>query len=648
MEAILLYNNDGEKSRFYFNKTDGHILLKEQSNVDVFYVQDDQWTLLMPDIPLNNPLPYEGLMSISGKSNGFGYAVLHHVTEGGAISDELRIDFADIPVVLDIDSNRDGDINPQEAGKGNWVWGKNEPGAIVLVNNDRDHSDITPARNEHSEHTPLIVRPTGLQQLPEGIELVLYTQPEAAQRFGVFRINQIGQPECILGRKSKEELISKSVPLDPRGEQLFIEAYEFPGPYFEGLVTLELHLRRTGGIPAAIDTAVFRVAPWIMMPNSLPVAEVYACVIPPSESGENSKFLEGLTDACNQLGVPLRLIPYEDNKGDRWIQDEIEIGYCESPTHSMPVVFDSPRNRELDSFPEQSLFGPDFGHFQIGGSTPNSLDSFGNLEVSPPVVVKGRQYPLGRIIFGGRAYGDYQDSSRQMMPHLRHFLHAQKVQSPIEIFTDWLAVGHVDEIINFVPAENAKGFKILAASPMRAKAVLDRLAQEGHSNAAMFEGLFHELDGQQVSAQITVGELLSDARFWSENRFFQKCMDINRIILKEHLDITDADVIEIPVLFHPRSVADNRTEAYFPDMVNHLVIGNTSLVPKPYGPVIDGVDEFERSFRKALPGRDIRFIDDWYSYHQKSGEIHCGTNVRRKPFEHMKWWEFLPEGGYNI
>ncbi|PFF41493.1 hypothetical protein CN357_31775 [Bacillus cereus] len=38
--------------------------------------------------------------------------------------------------------------------------------------------------------------------------------------------------------------------------------------------------------------------------------------------------------------------------------------------------------------------------FSNWGSTYNSLDSFGNLEVSPPVSVRGKAYPFGRIIFG--------------------------------------------------------------------------------------------------------------------------------------------------------------------------------------------------------------------------------------------------------
>ena len=83
-------------------------------------------------------------------------------------------------------------------------------------------------------------------------------------------------------------------------------------------------------------------------------------------------------------------------------------------------------------------------------------------------------------------------------------------------------------------------------------------------------------------------------------------------------------------------------------MVNHLVIGNTSLVPKPHGPVIDGQCAFEKAFREAVPEQDVRFIEDWYSYHEMLGEVHCGTNVRRTSFLDIKWWEFMPDGGFNI
>lgn len=39
---------------------------------------------------------------------------------------------------------------------------------------------------------------------------------------------------------------------------------------------------------------------------------------------------------------------------------------------------------------------------------------------------------------------------------MRNFLHAQKVQPLVELFVDWLAVGHVDEFLSFVPAPDRK------------------------------------------------------------------------------------------------------------------------------------------------------------------------------------------------
>lgn len=112
-------------------------------------------------------------------------------------------------------------------------------------------------------------------------------------------------------------------------------------------------------------------------------------------------------------------------------QDELEFGYVEAPHKTFPVVFDSPRNRGLKdfafkkilvrhcianplSFPQNSPpgggphhrsplpQGPDFGYVtrEPPGKNITSLDSFGNLDVSPPVTVRGKEYPLGRILIG--------------------------------------------------------------------------------------------------------------------------------------------------------------------------------------------------------------------------------------------------------
>lgn len=45
---------------------------------------------------------------------------------------------------------------------------------------------------------------------------------------------------------------------------------------------------------------------------------------------------------------------------------------------------------------------------------------------------------------------------RRMARAVRDFLFAQGVQAPVELYSDWLHVGHVDEFLSFVPAPDRK------------------------------------------------------------------------------------------------------------------------------------------------------------------------------------------------
>jgi protein-arginine deiminase len=67
-------------------------------------------------------------------------------------------------------------------------------------------------------------------------------------------------------------------------------------------------------------------------------------------------------EVCGSLGVPLLIVSVDEHQGDRWIQDEVEFGFSESPTHVLPVVCDSPRDRGLDHWSRLQV-GPDLGHF---------------------------------------------------------------------------------------------------------------------------------------------------------------------------------------------------------------------------------------------------------------------------------------------
>jgi protein-arginine deiminase len=356
-------------------------------------------------------------------------------------------------------------------------------------------------------------------------------------------------------------------------------------------------------------------------------------------------------------------------EGDRWIQDEIEFGQCDTLLRSMPVVIDGPRNRELDNFSEQSLLGPDFGQLEIPSASRSSLDSFGNLEVCPPTP----GYPLGRIVYGGPLSestdplgsppsngADGPSGARFMSRSTVAFLEAQRVQAPFSIYSDWLDVGHVDEFISFVSHDSPAGFRILIASPREMRRLLRRwiLAGAPLSDEPLFDGEPRAvIMDDAASAQVfTPRTLDGESRLWSAttagptplhgNDHFQAILDAVRTRLKTQLNIDDSYFIEIPVMFHaiaPSVRRQKRTAAFFPDMVNHLVLGEHSLVPKPHGPRATpaGPDLLEQAFRDAVPWRTVHFVEDWWTYHEELGEVHCGTNTLRKSYasQGVLWWK---------
>lgn len=635
-----------ESVRTNYNVQEGYVTLSNIHGLKVYFVESNAWKEFELNSPVPAPLSYEGLIRIQAIDAGINSAVLINSDSDGNELDRIEINVDVCRLSLRNDSDRDGDIDLIDTSNESWVWGDGQRGAILLVNNDLDINEIDPANETNSEWSQFVVGDTLLDEFPEDVYLTLNSTEGAAKRFTVYSKSVEGSYDRILGvdPSGQSDPIIYSEKIPTKGGMYYIEAHEYAGPNFDGLITIEL-LLVNGRSVISNDSVVFRVAPWIMTPNTLPPERVFTCRIVDGQN-TNEKFLEGLQESLNKVNVPLTIIEPQDHLGDRWIQDEIEFGYVQGASHILPVVLDSPRDRGLDGFPEKELLGPDFGHFQIGGSTPNSLDSFGNLEVSPPVEVNGRKYPFGRIVFGGKKYGDYSETNRQMMPQLRKFLYSQKVQSPFEIYTDWLTVGHVDEIICFVPVVNDIGFQVLVASPQRAKAILERLQFQGHGTAKMFVGMMRGEPGSGENAEISINEILNDRSFWFENDSYQTIMNSNISILKKELNIGDENIIQIPVLFHP--TGSNRTAAYFPDMVNHLVINSASIVPKPHGPIIDGECAFEKAFRGSFPERDVMFVDDWYSYHEMLGEVHCGTNIQRKSFANKPWWNHKPDGSYDI
>ncbi|XP_032564733.1 protein-arginine deiminase type-1-like isoform X1 [Chiroxiphia lanceolata] len=550
-----------------------------------------------------------------------------------------------VDVSLDVDWSRSGRVKSKGKDKAKWTWGPDGHGAVLLVNCDRDspgmggldsgQADIrTPA--DLKDMSIMLLRTQGPSATFAEYQVVLHISETDADKVRVFHaIRSDSHPHYkpVLG---PDKL---SYVLDPVGsgeDTFYVEGLAFPDRGFSGLVSfsaslLEVPHKNSPGTPIFTDTVVFRVAPWIMTPNTQQPLEVFVCSIKQG-SDSNEAFLEGIKVLLKKANCKLTICSEQDTRSDRWIQDELEFGYVEAPHKTFPVVFDSPRNRGLKDFAFKKILGPDFGYVtrEPPGKNITSLDSFGNLDVSPPVTVRGKEYPLGRILIGSPLPWA---AGRRMSKAVRDFLYAQKVQAPVEVYSEWLSVGHVDEFLTFVPAFDRKGFRLLLASPNACYKLFKEKQRQGHGEATQFIGL-------KGSERRSIDEILADESLKSDNRHVQRCIDWNRDLLKQELGLSEQDIIDIPQLF---ILMGSRADALFPDMVNMLVLGRHLGIPKPFGPVVGGQCCLEQRVRELLEplGLTCTFIDDYFSYHVLSGDVHCGTNVRRKPFP-FKWWHVVP------
>ncbi|NXJ72231.1 PADI1 deiminase, partial [Rostratula benghalensis] len=550
-----------------------------------------------------------------------------------------------VEISLDVDLSRSGRVKSRGKDKAKWTWGPNGQGAVLLVNCDRDSPgtggtdsgqvDIRTTA-DLQDMSIMLLRTQGPSAIFAEYQVVLHVPESNADKVRVFHaIWSDSHPHYkpVLG----PDKLSYVLDHIGNGENTFyVEGLAFPDVGFSGLVSfsaslLEVPHKNSPGTPIFTDTVVFRVAPWIMTPNTQQPMEVFVCSIEQGPDA-NQVFLEGLKVLLRKANCKLTICSEVETRSDRWIQDELEFGYVEAPHKSFPVVFDSPRNRGLKDFAFKKILGPDFGYVtrEPPGKEITSLDSFGNLDVSPPVTVRGKEYPLGRILIGSPLPWA---SGRRMSKAVRDFLYAQKVQAPVEIYSEWLTVGHVDEFLTFVPAFDRKGFRLLLASPNACYKLFKQKQNQGHGEATQLVGL-------KSAERRSIDEILADEPLRNDNRHVQRCIDWNRDVLKQELGLTEQDIIDIPQLFIMKG---SRADALFPDMVNMLVLGKHLGIPKPFGPLVGGQCCLEERVRALLEplGLTCTFIDDYFSYHVLSGDVHCGTNVRRKPFT-FKWWHMVP------
>jgi len=386
--------------------------------------------------------------------------------------------------------------------------------------------------------------------------------------------------------------------------------------------TLSLEKKSGDKVLNSVDIPL-QSAPLILNNHLQPMKHVYA--LEGNFSLNNADFISGFENALGDQFTSYGVGQYE---WDVWIQDEVEFATVSSPSKSIDIVIDSIRDRGLDDVAEDEWEAPNMAVQVWGDGMATSQDSFGNLEVSPPVTVDGVEYPFGRIYFGNWYWSS---SPETIVEELNTFLYQQKVQAPFELDVTWLCVGHVDEFMTFIPdASSDKGFKLLVTDVTLGYEFLEGL----DSNMELPKYSDHHYD--------SIGEILADNSLRSLNEDIQ--LDyLNPALetLKTELSLTDQDIIKIPMLFEEVLDCYGSTATLFPGTVNMTVATNPDgasaklIMPDPYlrSNLNDqSTDALINYVNALLPaGNEPYWIDDWAEYHMMLGEVHCGSNTLREP-----------------
>jgi protein-arginine deiminase len=571
------------------------------------------------------------------------------VTEPELPSEELTANIL-------VDANRDGVVTPaDEAFEDGWSA---QGGAIFPPNLDDDDNNGTRDGLEpghDGEDDLLDMAPVLLSQVGglngshrAVLELTGGTDVDGAGFIRIFREAPNGDISTLIEAGESSAEISVEW-LAQGATKLYLEG--ILGRYigFSGEVTLTLNLF-DGDTLISSDVVELRGSPIILSHHMAAAERLFVLDIPyPGEADNNmalvSAFEEHLPDS-----VELYKIGGQTYGWDRWAQDSMQTGFTQWPGasgfESMKVHMQLERDGGLANFLPNELLDDVVGYVYPHG-TGTSLNSGGNLEVIPAHRVGGQNFPYGRIVVGGGEAGSLYgyDNTRRMAQRQRDFFDSQVVQGPtFEVSSEWLAVGHIDEIFLVLPNRNAtageRPWVVLMASPSLAIEKLQEAQAAGAGQAPIFEGRASSGGWGNQDYETTTSDVLGDEDLMAYQDLAQARIDGVQQILMDEIGLTEEDFRYVPVLYEYENWSGvDEAIAYNPGIQNLVMADTVLFIPDPEGPNVNGEDIWQTSTLEALSGLGLEahFVDVFFSYHTLMGEAHCGTNFEREA-ESLRWW----------
>jgi hypothetical protein len=310
--------------------------------------------------------------------------------------------------------------------------------------------------------------------------------------------------------------------------------------------------------------------------------------------------------------VPLINLVENVSDDDMWMQDFgefVAVRGQTDPSKRWYGVFDAGRGRGIDVEELGRLLGVSVT--RLSGNFDNGGNYGGNTESTAEGILYVGDHATKGFINGLKALGN---------------------PNAVVLPSDWLDVGHVDEYLQVVPADNECHAAQMVASPLEA---LNMARHDPASFKSVQPGIGEALDAfaknprpQSEDYELSDFDLTRPAsggaaRFVKQNLNAENFARIAIERLKAGACVKQ--VIKLPQLYSGKS---STVSAAFPGTVNSLVLRNHAVVPDPF---IDSVRVVVRQrYAEALGSEDnVHFINDLV-YHENLGEVHCGTNTIRE------------------
>ncbi len=585
------------------------------------------------------------------------------------------------PVInLTVDSSRDGVAKAGDKDDEDFetVFDATH-GASFLPNLDDDDSnriedfydETIPNDKAAEDLAPLLVQ--AWKDVPEGATAKLTVEPsDKARIWAKFSDGTWGwlagaQGVCD-GSAECNGVGEVAFPIDllKSGAELGLEGRQFrmsastkdTDPLFwDGQVTVTLTVYDKNGLPYSTaagtdkgtDKVVLRVAPWLQNGNLSEFDNFKSMSF--SGKGNSAAFNTDLVAAKKAIGDKVSYDTYTYYI-DRWTQDWYQTGTVQIPGPGGTVrgarVYNARpfANNGAPKMPivvlKDKFLGPDKIALKVywKDNSGSSFDSHGNHDLLPGYTNGTASYPLGRILTGSG-----------ILPETMDFYAAQRVQAPVVVVnTTWLAVGHCDEILSYVPAKTPRGWKLLYGNDKMAIEMFTQLQKDGNGAVELFAGRTVYRGDAQMKTQPTIDTVMADADLIQSSQAAHVKTDAAVELVKGELGLTEDELVPIPFL--TEDLSTNEMIAWQPGTVNSLVMYDHIMVPNTYGPIVGGADVFAKDLQDRLgtdklglgsdgKGMKVHLIDDWYGYHLNMGEVHCGTNPEQPPSAKLAWWKIV-------